>query len=188
MDPSDADLCLAAQRGDRRAFEALVRRYQRPVFGLAVRLLGHGEEARDAAQEVFVKAWFSIDRYDPARAFAPWLLTIARNDYRDRLRRRGTRRGEVADSDPQETLGRVADERPSVEADLASAQDQGALERALGDLPEHYREVILLHHVQERPVKEIAEILGRPQGTVMTWLYRARAALKDALVQKGVTQ
>ena len=186
--PSDADLCLRAREGDRRSFEVLVQRYQRPVYGLAVRLLGRPEEARDVAQEVFVKAFLNLDRYDPERAFAPWLLTIARNQVRDRARRRAVRKGDLAPDDPEQTLGRLADAAPDAEQSLVATQEGGRLEAALAALPEHYREVVVLHHVQERPVKEIAEILGRPQGTVMTWLYRARAALKDALAAEGVTR
>lgn len=183
--PSDTDLCLRVQGGDRKAFEILVQRYQRPVYGLAVRLLGRPEDARDVAQEVFVKAFLHIERYDPERAFAPWLLTIARNQVRDRMRRRGVRKGDVATDDPEEALGRVADAEPRADEQLENAQALGRLEAALSALPENYREVVVLHHVQDRPVKEIAEIIGRPQGTVMTWLYRARASLKEALGAEG---
>ena len=184
--PSDEDLAVRARRGDRHAFETLVRRHQRPVYGLALRMLGRPEEARDAAQEAFVKAWTHLDRYDEARRFEPWLMTIARNEVRDRLRRRAVRGGEGIE-DPSALLARLPAATPDPGVGVDRDRRRRALEAALLTLPPHYREVVTLHHIQGRSVKAISEILERPQGTIMTWLYRGRAALKKALEAEGIT-
>ncbi|RMG13778.1 MAG: sigma-70 family RNA polymerase sigma factor [Deltaproteobacteria bacterium] len=183
--PPDRTLALRAREGDRRAFEALVRRYQRPVYGLVLRLLGTEEEALDAAQEAFVKAWKHLGRYDETRPFGPWLLSIARNEARDRLRRRRVRGG-TDQEDPSEELARLPERRPGADVLLDRAERQAALEAALMALPPKYREVVILHHLQGYSVARIAEIVERPPGTVMTWLYRGRAALKEELEEKGV--
>lgn len=184
--PSDEALAVRARRGDRHAFEALVRRHQRAVYGLALRMLGRPEDARDAAQEAFVKAWTHLGRYDEARRFEPWLLTIARNEVRDRLRRRAVRGGD-GPKDPEAVLAQLPGSAPDPGAAVDRDRRRRALEAALLTLPPHYREVVVLHHIQGRSVKAIAEVLERPQGTIMTWLYRGRAALKKALEAEGVT-
>src|SRR5919206_2199632 len=86
--PVEARLARAAARGDRPAFARLVELHKRVVYGLCVRLLQDQEEARDAAQETFVRAWGAMATYDPAQPFAPWLLRIARNHCIDVVRRR----------------------------------------------------------------------------------------------------
>lgn len=182
----ESALVRGAAQGDRDAFAALVRRYQRQIFGLALRFLGNPDPARDAAQEIFVKAFVAIDRADPEREFGPWLMTIARNHLRDRLRRRRVRKGDLADTEPDELIARLPTRTPDIEASLGTRQETLALEQALQELPEHYREVVVLHHLQGRSVKEIAGIIGRPEGTVMTWLFRGRSKLKDLLEAAGV--
>src|ERR671934_1416061 len=86
--PVEASLARAAARGDRSAFARLVEMHKRVVYGLCLRLLQDAEEARDAAQETFVRAWSAIGTYDPSQPFAPWLLRIARNHCIDVVRRR----------------------------------------------------------------------------------------------------
>src|SRR5688500_12610293 len=92
----DAALAREASRGSRDAFAQLVDRHKRAVHGLCARLLGDREEARDAAQEAFVRAYSSLARYDAAQPFAPWVLRIARNHCLDLLRRRPARTDEIA--------------------------------------------------------------------------------------------
>lgn len=77
------------RKGDHRAFEQIVRHYEHRVFGLLYALTGSVEDARDLTQDTFIRAWRRLDQYDPERAFAPWVLTIARNLYRDHMRRAG---------------------------------------------------------------------------------------------------
>jgi len=185
----EAALARAAAAGDRKAFSRLVELTKRLVHGLCLRLLGDAEEARDAAQESFVRAWAALATYDPGQPFSPWLLRIARNHCIDLIRRRlpaaqrveldAERDGErpVEIPDPGAGRGDEAVER---------AQVSSALEAAVTRLPERYREVVHLFHVEQMTYKEIAATMEIPMGTVMTWLHRARAQLRNQLQGRGV--
>jgi RNA polymerase sigma-70 factor (ECF subfamily) len=168
----DARLALSAARGDRQAFARLVEENKRSVYGLCLRLLSDPEEARDAEQ-----------------AFAPWVLRIARNHCLDLLRRRIPARSRVeldaVDGDgPPHELADTGSER--ADDAIEKAQVREALERAVTALPENYREVVHLFHVEQLSYKEIAATMGIPLGTVMTWLHRARAQLRTTLEGQGV--
>jgi RNA polymerase sigma-70 factor (ECF subfamily) len=180
----DATLAVSAARGDRGAFARLVDENKRSVYGLCLRLLSDPEEARDAAQEAFTRAYASLESYDLEQAFAPWVLRIARNHCLDLLRRRIPARARVElDADPEEGPSRELADTTSEAADdaIERAQTRQALERAVATLPPNYREVVHLFHVEQLSYKEIAAALGIPMGTVMTWLHRARAQLRKQL-------
>jgi RNA polymerase sigma-70 factor (ECF subfamily) len=184
----EAAFARSAARGDRTAFGRLVDLHKRAVYGLCVRLLRDAEEARDAAQETFVRAYAAVESYDASQPFAPWVLRIARNHCLDVLRRRVPEAqrleldAERDDGAPRE----LADpDAPRGDELLARRQLAGALEAAVQTLPSNYREVIQLFHVEHLSYKEIAATLDVPIGTVMTWLHRARSKLKDALTASG---
>jgi RNA polymerase sigma-70 factor (ECF subfamily) len=163
---TDADLIQRAGDGDRTAFEALYRRYARPVFGLALRRLGDRGRAEDAVQETFASVWRSARTYRPERGpGAPWLYAVARNAIVDRSRGRTDASGDVP-------------ERASDEPDPAERTEQSwvawRVHRALEELPEREREVIALAYWSGLSQSEVAEFLGIPLGTVKT---RTRAAL-----------
>jgi RNA polymerase sigma-70 factor (ECF subfamily) len=185
---ADAALARAASRGDRKAFGQLVDVHKRAIHGLCVRLLRDAEEARDAAQETFVRAYSALESYDPAQPFAPWILRIARNHCVDVIRRRLPAAQQVPlDAEPDEGAPREVADPAAERGDeiLERRQLAGALEDAVEALPENYREVIHLFHVEHLSYKEIAATLDVPIGTVMTWLHRARARLKVALAASG---
>jgi RNA polymerase sigma-70 factor (ECF subfamily) len=188
-DPVELRLVRDAARGDRAAFARLVDLHQRVVHGLCLRLLSDREEARDAAQETFVRAWGGLATYDPVNPFAPWLLRIARNHCIDVLRRRlpAARRVELDASqregaEPRPELPdpttRPADEQ------LVGAEQASAVAVAVAALPPKYREVVHLFHVEHMSYKDIAATLEVPIGTVMTWLHRARARLREQMNQE----
>ncbi len=184
--PLEAALARAAARSDRSAFARLVEIHKRVVYGLCLRLLQDGEEARDAAQETFVRAWSAIGTYDPAQPFAPWLLRIARNHCLDLVRRRlpASRRVDL-DAEGEGERAELADPAaPRADERLEKAETASTLGVAVAALPPNYREVIHLFHVEQMSYKEIAATLEVPIGTVMTWLHRARAKLRDALGPK----
>ena len=188
----EAALARSASRGDRAAFGRLVDLHKRAVHGLCYRILRDAEEARDAAQETFVRAFSALDTYDPAQPFAPWVLRIARNHCLDVVRRRlpGGRPVELdadaaGDAPPQELPDLAA-----VRADeaLVRRETAASLARAVDGLPSNYRQVIHLFHVEHLSYKEIAVALDVPIGTVMTWLHRARARLRASLEQDGTEE
>ncbi|WP_176064934.1 sigma-70 family RNA polymerase sigma factor [Anaeromyxobacter diazotrophicus] len=188
-EPVELTLVRQAVRGDRAAFARLVDLYQRAVFGLCCRLVQDREEARDAAQETFVRAYAALATYDAANPFGPWLLRIARNHCIDLVRRRlpPARRleldapvggGREDGSELPDAAVRPADEQ------LVEAQQASAVGAAVAALPHNYREVIHLFHVEHMSYKEIAATLEVPIGTVMTWLHRARARLRERMAEE----
>ncbi|OJH40243.1 RNA polymerase subunit sigma-70 [Cystobacter ferrugineus] len=168
---------LAARRGDPSAFESLVRGMQRPVYGLALRLLGNEAEASEVAQEAFLRAYQHLHKYDESRPFDLWVMAIARNLCMDLLRRRGKVR--------TEELEPMKDMLPSGEASLEEGaiarQERQSLEAALATLSADDREVLALYYVQKRTTKEIAQVLGCAPGTIMARLFRAREKLRKKM-------
>jgi RNA polymerase sigma-70 factor, ECF subfamily len=189
----EAALARSAARGDKQAFARLVETHKRVVYGLCLRLLADPEEAQDAAQETFARAYASLDAFDAVQPFAPWVLRIARNHSLDVLRRRLPARQRVElDADPAEG---ASDHReipdpsaPRADEAIERAQLRTALDAAVSALPPNYREAVHLFHVEQLSYKEIAATMDVPIGTVMTWLHRARASLREALAGKEVVQ
>ncbi len=186
----EASLAMSAARGDRQAFARLVEENKRSVYGLCLRLLSDPEEARDAAQEAFTRAYASLESFDLDQPFTPWVLRIARNHCLDLLRRRIPARARVElDADPEDGPARELADDDATGADqaLEQAQTRRVLEQAVAALPPNYREVVHLFHVEQLSYKEIASTMGIPMGTVMTWLHRARAQLRVSLAGKEVS-
>lgn len=180
--PSESSLARAAAAGDRKAFGALVDLAKRPVYGLCLRLLQDPEEARDASQEAFVRAFAALASFDPAQPFAPWVLRIARNHCIDVMRRRLPQGRKVeldAEREDAERIQLQDGNTPRADEALERAQLARHLDRAVARLPERYREVVHLFHVEQLSYKEIATTMEIPIGTVMTWLFRARAQLRE---------
>lgn len=170
---SDGELIRRVARRDANAFEALYRRYARPVFGLALRRLGDRMRAEDAVQETFAAIWRSARTYKPDRgAGAPWLYAVARNAIVDRSRSRNDVPDEIPDS-PSPDLG--PDER--AEASYVSWR----VHRALEDLPENEREVIELAYYGNLSQSEVADFLNIPLGTVKTRTRSGLSRLADVL-------
>lgn len=183
--PTDQGLARAAMGGDRDAFAQLVQAHHRAVFGLCFRLLRSRDEATDAAQESFLRAFSALASYDPGQPFTPWLLRIARNHCLDLLRRRlpADRQLEL-DAPAEEGAPRseLADERAERGDDrLERAGVKAQLDAAVAALPEKYRTVVSLFHQQQLSYQQIATVMDVPIGTVMTWLHRARAQLRKNL-------
>ncbi|MGQ0636040.1 MAG: RNA polymerase sigma factor [Planctomycetaceae bacterium] len=164
--------CLAGEAGFLRAF---VDRYQSAVFGLCLRMLGHRHDAEDVSQEVFLRAFRGLRKWDPGRPLKPWLLTIAANRCRTWLARRKTR------DLPSEFGADVCDPR-TTGSSLHLAEE---LQKALENLREEYRLCFVLYHQNELSLAEIAQIVESPEGTVKTWLHRARKELAAHLQRKG---
>ena len=169
---AELDLARRARRGDAAAFDQLVLRFQGPVHRCCWRML-RSAHAEDVTQETFIRAFVHFDRFDPDRPFLPWLLAIARRLCLDLLRRdKVMARAETI---------RMAGEAPSPERHASLREQVSRLERALADLDEGPRAAIFLFHLEELSYRDIAAALEVPIGTVMTWLHRGRAQLKQAL-------
>jgi RNA polymerase sigma-70 factor (ECF subfamily) len=169
----DGALVAAALGGAAEAFGTLVERYERAVYNLCLRTLRDPEEARDAAQEAFFKAFRSLRTFKPGAKFSTWIFSIAYHACCDRL----DRRKRFSDAE----LPERADPAPGP-ALLAEQRDEAReLRAAIDTLPEKYRTVITLYHLQGRQYEEIARVLDVPLGTVKTHLFRAKELLRKRL-------
>jgi RNA polymerase sigma-70 factor (ECF subfamily) len=169
--PEDRELVLRARQGDRAAFGLLVRRHQRRIHGLGVRLLRDRDDADDLVQETFVRAWRALERFDPERPLLPWLYRIATNRAMSLLEIRRRRPAE-------ELTEAVADPGPSPQEDAERRRLHREVRREVDRLPEEQRVVLILRAAEDLSYREIAEVLGVPIGTVMSRLSRARETLR----------
>jgi RNA polymerase sigma-70 factor (ECF subfamily) len=187
---SDAEtLALVArvQAGELGAFNTLVVRHQDAVFSLAYRFMGSRQAAEDATQEAFLRAFRNIRSFKGQR-FRSWLLSIVANACRDELRkrrRRPQRSLDVARYDWDRPELDPADEGPTPEDAVLNADLRQALERALLQLPEEWRLVVVLSDVHGLAYDEVAQVAGIPLGTVKSRIARARARLRDILTATG---
>lgn len=184
----DARLVERVVAGDGDAFRQLVERYQRPVYGLLLRMVRSPALAEDLAQETLIKAYRAIATFDRSRKFSSWLFKIAHNTAIDHLRRRrlATVPIEADDDDRADPLALLAmPDSHSPEARARGRDLAEALQDALMDLRPEYREAVLLRFQQGLPYDEIAEILELPLGTLKTHLHRARKKMASALEAAG---
>jgi len=177
MPADDAIIQLIQAGRAEEAFERLVPGYRRRVFGLAYSVLRDRAAAEDLAQEVFVKLWQALPRYDGRARLSTWIYAITRNAAISALR---GRRRSVSMSDPA-----VFEEVESREAAPDRDDDDAALWRKVDALPDKQRQAVILYYQDERPVDEVAEMMGIPVNTVKTHLHRARAGLATALGKTG---
>ena len=175
----DATLVRAAQHGDAAAFDRLAAARIDRTYRLAVAILRSEPDARDAVQEAFVAAWRELPRLRDPGSFDAWLDRIVVNACRMALRhRRVVRLREIDVGDPAATPSPEEDTGPAPDDTVA---DVDLVRRAMERLDGAKRAVLVLHHVEDRPLGEIAAVLGIPVGTVKWRLHAARAALEQAL-------
>lgn len=158
----------AARRGDREAFRVLVETLMNGTYAIARRMTRDAHEAEDLTQEVFLKLYRFLDRYDPALPFAPWFRKLA-----VRIGLNYVRRADLPSALPDSV---AAQDSRAPDADLGAA-----VRRALAWLPPQQRAAISLYYLEGRDVGEVADALEVPPGTVKTWLFRAREALHGRL-------
>lgn len=175
---SDVDLVQRAKAGDQRAFESLFREHQANMYRLALHFTRSPETAADVTQEAFVKAWEQLPRLRDEAAFSGWLRSILLNAARDAWRQRQPHTALDDDADGAEGL---PDPGPPPENGIAEAQFEETVRRAVMSLPEHQRTVVVMHHLEGKPVDEIAADLGLKKGTVVSRLSRGRDLLKRKL-------
>jgi RNA polymerase sigma-70 factor (ECF subfamily) len=184
---TDVELVRGALDGNESAFRDIVQRYQRPIYGLIVRMVRDPARAEELAQDAFVKAFRALHTYDVQRKFSAWLLTIAHHVAIDEVRK-----GSLV----TEPLEERTEDGPRIRefADTAAATPAvitervelaGALQKAIARLRPDYREVVVLRYERDLDYDEIVEITGLPMGTVKSTLHRARKELAEHMENLG---
>jgi len=179
----EADLVRRARAGDRAAQEELARRHRRPMYFLALQLLGNHDDALDVVQDSLLRFFKTLHRFDVRRPLRPWLFRIVRNRVIDLHRRRQVRRHDSLDA-AEEDDGpplQLRDAAADPERDAARSQLRARLWSTLRALSSKQREILVLRDYQDLSYAEIAETLNIPIGTVMSRLHGARKKLREIL-------
>lgn len=165
-----------ARKGDQQAFCLLVNAYQRPVMSLTYRMLGDLEEAEDAAQETFLRAWSRLHQYNPEHKFSTWIFSIANHHCIDRLRKR---RVTIMPLDDTPAAFAVQTEEDRPEESLLNQEMSQELQALVDLLPPDYRTPLVLRYWQECSYQEIAEVMELSLPAVKSRLFRARQKLAE---------
>jgi RNA polymerase sigma-70 factor (ECF subfamily) len=186
MDRDESELIARCRKGDVRAFDELVRRYERQIYNFAHKMTGNREDAFDVAQDALVRVFHHIDTFRSQSSFSTWLYRIVLNSYLDSRKRARIREKSISlDQYLSEEEGfgakQVADQAPAPDETVIEGERNRLLQEAIFSLPDYQRAMIILYHVQHVAYEEIAEILSLPIGTVKSRLNRARAALRKKL-------
>lgn len=184
-DYSHEDDLLAVQQtlhGEHAAFDRIVERYTPVLYRLAMRYLNSPDTAEDAVQEIFLRAYRALGRFQLSRRFYSWIYSIAVN-YLKNARSKHRRRGDEANLPYDDAIDVGGQRTPLAEPEreLEQREARAMVREAISNLPDKYRDVIILYQFEELPIAQVAEILGIPEGTVKTHLHRARHALATAL-------
>lgn len=175
----EKELIRRSQDGDGEAFGHLIERYKGKMFNLAYGMIGDRSEADDLAQEVFIKAYYALPKFQFRSEFGTWLYRIAVNHVRDYLRKSRHRLDEVSIHELGETIPAAADS--SLEERQLADRRRLLVQTALRRLSEKYQAILILRDMQGLPYDEIARILGISPGTVDSRLHRARKKLREKL-------
>src|SRR6266498_2143724 len=181
----DEELVGRILAGEEDLFEVLVRRYQSRVRAHVGRMVGNRDDALDLSQEIFLKVFGALDRYNPSYKFSTWLFRIAGNAAIDHLRKRRPRTVPLEIADPESRTGVSTIEHESAGLDpygeLRNVERGEAISKAIAELPLEFRELITLRHFGGLSYEEIARLKNMPLGTVKNKLFRARVVLKERL-------
>jgi len=185
---TDQEIVALAREGREAAYRELIRRYERPVYSLVLRMVRDRQLAEDLAQETFIKALNAIATYRPEFKFSSWIFKIANNAAIDHLRRREIDTlsldgapNATSQDDIEATALQIGDKSETPLAELEARELGTSIERAIGQLRPEYRSCILLRHVEGMAYEEIAQLLDLPLGTVKTYIHRARNELRGLL-------
>jgi RNA polymerase sigma-70 factor (ECF subfamily) len=174
-----------ARQGDKVAFSHLVEAYQGPVYNLAYRMLRNADEAEEAAQEAFIRAFTRLDSYDPSHKFSTWLLSITSNYCIDQIRKR---RATLLSIDeplaPHPAL--MSDKAKGPESQMVQGQQADMVQDLLDELQPDYRQAVVLRYWYELSYEEIADVMGTTVSAIKSRLFRARKQLAEIGISQGI--
>lgn len=165
-----------ARAGSKHAFGRLVEAYQRPVYNLTYRMLGNAQEAEDAAQETFLRAYSRLKQFDPNHKFSTWIFSIANHHCIDRLRKR---HGGSVSIDDNPVLQNLEEETPQPEENVLDAEESAQLQVLLNRLDPDYRMPLILRYWEDYSYEQIAETLELTVPAVKSRLFRARKQIAE---------
>lgn len=178
---SDYDLTVMVVKGDHDAFSELINRYKNLVYSVVLRMVNDKEDANDQAQEIFIKLYKNIQRYNNEYKFSTWVIRIATNHIID-FRRRSKNHIEAGSLDHMEDC--VTEHISSAEEVYIAKEQSKMLSDAVESLPDMYKLPIVLYHQQGMSYQEISDIVGEPISKIKNRLFRARRLLKESLISK----
>ena len=182
----DKHILARARRGELDAFEELVRQYEKRVYAVALRSSGSPEDAADITQEVFLRAWRSIESFRGDSGFSTWLFRITMNLCVDHARHKNAQpQTQPLVVGEEEAERPIPDTAPTPEEHLENSELGRELAAALDEVSEEHRRIVLLRDVSGLSYTEIAEVLEISEGTVKSRLSRARIALRTILLRRG---
>ena len=185
VDRNEQVLIERCKRGDRAAFDTLIRAYEKRVYSLAYRLSGHYDEANDISIDALMRVFQSIHLFRGEANFSTWLFRIVTNVYLDRRKRTRNKQHlsleEYIELEENSVTRQVEDSAPTPDKVAEARERRDFLSQAIAALPDYQRAMIVLYHTEGLSYEEIAEVLGLPLGTVKSRLNRARLTLREKL-------
>ena len=173
-----------ARRGSKEAFGKLITAYQSPVFNLAYRMLGNADEAEQASQEAFIRAWTRLESYDPAHKFSTWLLSITSNYCIDQLRKRRAQLLSIEGPLPSHpALMSENSDGPEVQA--TNSERQESVQQLLETLPDDYKQAVVLRYWYDMSYEEIADVMETSVSAIKSRLFRARRQMAETGTEMG---
>ena len=176
----DSEIIQRALKGDETAYERLMKKYHDAIFNFIFKMVHEREQVEDLTQEAFIKAFSSLSKFNDEYAFSTWLYKIATNNSIDYIRKKKLQAYSInkpIDAKDSEYAFELPDEEYEADQELISGQRAALLREAIAQLPDKYKRVIELRHVQEKSYEEIADMLKLPIGTVKAHIFRARELL-----------
>ncbi len=190
---ADQNIQILIQRaltGDQSAYKALLKRYQNGIHNMIYQMIKNREETEDLVQETFIKAFHSLESYNPHYAFSTWLYKIAFNNCIDAIRKKKLKTLPLDKPIPLkegEVQQEIRDDSRCPEKDFIFSEKRDLIQNTIAALPERYRAVLIMRHQEDRSYEEISRILKIPLGTVKARIFRAREMLKKKLQKASMT-
>lgn len=180
LEMTDEELIKSVQKGEEDAFRFIVDRYQGKMFAYIMRLINHRDEAHDITQDVFLKTYKYLHRFDTERKFSSWIYRIAHNESVNWLKKKTRVKVESLDKHVED-YGLQLASSSNIEEQYVKAEVQNEVREAIDKLPEKYREVMILRYLEEQSYEEIGEHLNKPVNTIGTIINRAKKKLAQEI-------
>lgn len=174
-----------ARQGDKAAFGQLIEAYQGPVYNLAYRMLNNSGEAEEAAQEAFIRAYTRLESYNPAHKFSTWMLSITSNYCIDLIRKRRALLLSIDEPLPAHPALQ-SEKSKGPESQMVTNEQQEMVQGLLQELPEDYRQAVVLRYWYEMSYDEIAEVMNTTVSAIKSRLFRARRLLAEVGMAQGI--